>query len=155
MSSSQRAAFLSLVLSQMHAPYRWGGKGERDPSTGQRVFDCSGLVTWALREVGGPDWRATHHTGRLWTECARLKLGDLVLPGDLVMYHRLGEPTKPEHVMVVVGYAVGVVVGASGGDRKTLTLADAARDDARVKAFSSLDYRARRMNGVCRLPFTS
>ncbi|WP_225888986.1 NlpC/P60 family protein [Myxococcus xanthus] len=41
----------------MHAPYRWGGKGERDPSTGQRVFDCSGLVTWALREVGGPDWR--------------------------------------------------------------------------------------------------
>ncbi|GEL75374.1 hypothetical protein MVI01_71580 [Myxococcus virescens] len=108
-----------------------------------------------MREVGGPDWRATHHTGRLWTECSHLKVGDLVLPGDLVLYHRLGEPTKPEHVMVVVSWALDVVVGASGGGSSTLTLADAAKADARVKAFASLDYRARRMNGVCRLPFTS
>ncbi|AEI65583.1 NlpC/P60 family protein [Corallococcus macrosporus] len=153
MSSSQRASFVSTVLSQMHSPYRWGGKGERDPSTGQRVFDCSGLVTWALHEVGGPDWRATHHTGRLWTSCARVSPADELLPGDLVLYHRQGDPVTPEHVMVVVGG--GVVVGASGGGSRTLTLADAARDDARVKSFSRLDYRARRMPGIVRLPFTS
>ncbi|GHG79750.1 NlpC/P60 family protein [Comamonas sp. JC664] len=153
MSISQRAAFLNLVLSQMHAPYRWNGKGERDRDTGQRVFDCSGLVTWALREVGGPDWRGTHNTGRLWAECSRLVLGDVLLPGDLVLYHRLGDPTKPEHVMVVVG--VGVVVGASGGGPSTLTLADAAKADARVKSYARLDYRSRRMEGFRRLPFTS
>ncbi|MFP2961846.1 NlpC/P60 family protein [Myxococcus sp. 1LA] len=153
MASSQRAQFLALVLSQMHAPYRWGGKGERDRATGQLVFDCSGLVTWALHEVGGPDWRPTHNTGRLWAECTRLKLGDVVLPGDLVLYHRQADPTKPEHVMVVVGG--GVVVGASGGGPSTLTLADAAKDGARVKSFARLDYRPRRMEGFLRLPFTS
>lgn len=155
MATSQRAKFLSLILQQMDSPYRWNGKGEKDTSTGQRVFDCSGLVTWALREVGGPDWRATHNTGRLWAECSRLKLGDLVLPGDLVLYHRLGDPTKPEHVMVVVSYALGVVVGASGGGSSTRTLADAVKKDARVKTFTSLDYRARRMPGFGRLPFVA
>jgi hypothetical protein len=54
--SSLRASFLALVLQQMHAPYRWNAKGTRDATTGQRLFDCSGLVAWALREVGGPDW---------------------------------------------------------------------------------------------------
>ncbi|RYZ46276.1 MAG: peptidoglycan endopeptidase, partial [Myxococcaceae bacterium] len=26
--TSQRAAFLALVLAQMHGPYRWGAKGQ-------------------------------------------------------------------------------------------------------------------------------
>ncbi|WP_434301741.1 NlpC/P60 family protein [Corallococcus exiguus] len=41
----------------MHSPYRWGAKGQRVPADGPRLFDCSGLVTWALNQVGGPDWR--------------------------------------------------------------------------------------------------
>jgi murein DD-endopeptidase len=61
----------------MHAPYRWNAQGTRDANNGQRLFDCSGLVTWALLQVGGPDWRAIHNTDRLlaepWprTSCAR------------------------------------------------------------------------------------
>jgi len=147
--SAQRNAFLVAVLSQMHAPYRWNGKGERDSATGQRVFDCSGLVTWAFQEVGGPDWRAHANTDVLWTRCAPVPKAEL-LPGDLVLYHRKGDPTDAEHVMVHVGG--GVVVGASGGGSTTLTLADAAKARAYVKTFSSLDYRARRM-GIRRLPF--
>lgn len=148
---SQRAAFLALVLSQMHAPYRWNAKGTRDATTGQRLFDCSGLVTWALREVGGPDWRATHNTDRLWAECVPVDFAAL-LPGDLVLYHRAGAPEDAEHVMVHVGG--GVVVGASGGGRATLTLADAQLHDAKVKAFPRLDYRADLM-GFLRLPFAA
>ncbi|QSQ19307.1 C40 family peptidase [Pyxidicoccus parkwayensis] len=149
MPTSQRAAFLALVLQQMHAPYRWNAKGTRDATTGQRLFDCSGLVTWALREVGGPDWRATHNTDRLWAECRPVDFAEL-LPGDLVLYHRAGAPEDAEHVMVHVGG--GVVVGASGGGRATQTLADAQLHDAKVKAFPHFAYRADVM-GFRRLPF--
>ncbi|WP_163998700.1 NlpC/P60 family protein [Pyxidicoccus caerfyrddinensis] len=151
MPSSQRAAFLALVLQQMHSPYRWNAKGTRDATTGQRVFDCSGLVTWTLHQVGGPDWRATHNTDRLWAACAPVDFAAL-LPGDLVLYHRAGAPADAEHVMVHVGG--GVVVGASGGGRATLTLADAAAHDARVKALPHLGYRPDLM-GFRRLPFAS
>ncbi|NTX03107.1 hypothetical protein [Myxococcus sp. CA040A] len=62
---TQRTAFISNVLVQMHASYRWGAKGERDVVTHHRIHDCSGLVTWALRDVCGPDWRGSHTT----TDC--------------------------------------------------------------------------------------
>ncbi|WP_338261852.1 NlpC/P60 family protein [Corallococcus caeni] len=51
----QRAAFLALVLAQMHSPYRWGAKGQPAAKDGPRLFDCSGLVTWAFHQVGGKD----------------------------------------------------------------------------------------------------
>ncbi|WP_233597304.1 MULTISPECIES: NlpC/P60 family protein [unclassified Corallococcus] len=107
--TSQRAAFLALVLAQMHSPYRWGAKGQRVPADGPRLFDCSGLVTWALNQVGGPDWRATHNTDRLWDICAPVATEAELLPGDLVLYGRAGHTTlqgrpvtrdDPNHVMV-------------------------------------------------------
>ncbi|WP_338261443.1 C40 family peptidase [Corallococcus caeni] len=120
--TSQRAAFLQLVLAQMHAPYRWGAKGQRAAADGPRLFDCSGLVTWCFNQVGGRDWRADYNTDRLWEECAPVASVADLQPGDLVLYGKAGDP---DHVMVHVG--VGVVVGASGGGSKTLTLEDAAR----------------------------
>ncbi|NTX09045.1 C40 family peptidase [Myxococcus sp. CA040A] len=132
----------------MHAPYRWAGKGERDGLAGPRVFDCSGLVTWAYREVGDVDWRRTHNTDTLWAKCAPVQESEL-LPGDLVLYGKDGDP---DHVMVHVGG--GVVVGASGGGRKTLTLADAYSQGARVQAHASFRYR-RDLLGFRRLPFRS
>ena len=145
---SLRSAFVALVLNQMHAPYRWNGKGERDNGTGPRVFDCSGLVTWAFHEVTGVDWRATANTDVLLAKLDAVSEAEL-LPGDLVLY---GKPTDADHVMVHVGG--GVVVGASGGGRTTLTLADATRKGASVKAFASVRYR-RDVIGFRRLPFRS
>ncbi|RYZ40091.1 MAG: peptidoglycan endopeptidase [Myxococcaceae bacterium] len=147
--TSQRAAFLSCVLAQMHSPYRWGAKGQLASKEGPRLFDCSGLVTWALHEVGGRDWRQTHNTDRLWAECAPVASVADLQPGDLVLYGKAGDP---DHVMVHVG--AGVVVGASGGDSKTLTLEDAARDDARVKSFTRVEYRPDVL-GFRRPPFVS
>lgn len=148
---TQRTAFVATVLLQMHAPYRWGAKGERDAVTRQRLFDCSGLVTWALREVVGPDWRATHNTDKLWAECARVGPGEEPKPGDLALYHSKDNPADPEHVMVYLGD--GLVVGAAGGGRRTLTLEDAKLADARVKVFQTLHYRPGFM-GFVRLPLT-
>ncbi|NBC40455.1 peptidoglycan endopeptidase [Corallococcus exiguus] len=149
MITSQRATFLQLVLAQMHSPYRWGAKGQRTSVEGPRLFDCSGLVTWAWHQVGGKDWRATHNTDRLWAECLPVASVADLQPGDLVLYGKAGDP---DHVMVHVG--AGVVVGASGGGSKTLTLEDAARADAKVKAFTRVEYRPDLLGFRC-LPFVS
>ncbi|WP_233602184.1 C40 family peptidase [Corallococcus sp. CA047B] len=158
---SQRALFLQLVLCQMGAPYRWGAKGSRPDPHGPRLFDCSGLVTWCLHQVGGPDWRATHNTDRLWDECRPVERVEDLQPGDLVLYGRGGAATAdgrpvtradPDHVMVYVG--AGVVVGASGGGSTTRTLEDAARSDAKVKPFARITYRSDVL-GYRRPPFVS
>jgi murein DD-endopeptidase len=152
---TQRAKFLSLVLDQHGAPYRWGAKGE-DAGNGLRAFDCSGLVTWALHKVGGPDWRRTHNTDRLLAECNPLSGYTLegLMPGDIVFYGaRLpGGDMDASHVMVHIG--AGVVFGASGGDSRTLTLADAHRAGASVRACPSIHYR-KDLLAFRRLPFTS
>jgi hypothetical protein len=86
----------------------WGGK---DPSRG---LDCSGFVTCALHHVGGPDWRKTHWTDRLWAECEHVEL-DQVRPGDAVLYW--GKSTGPKdvsHVMLALDW--GLVVGQAYGD---------------------------------------
>ncbi|RJS15745.1 peptidoglycan endopeptidase [Corallococcus sp. H22C18031201] len=146
MATSVRAAFLSLVLEQMHSPYRWGGKGERPDVNGPRIFDCSGLVTSCYFETGGADWRATHNTDSLLAQLAAVLESELKA-GDLVLYGRNGDAS---HVMVYVGE--GVVVGASGGDHTTLTLADANARGARVKTHLRVDYRSDVL-GFRRLPF--
>lgn len=141
--TSPRARFVAAVLEQMHAPYLWGAKG-RVVRPGLRAFDCSGLVTWAFLQVGGPDWRIHHNTDRLLAECAPT---ETLQPGTLILYGPKGDAS---HVMVHVGG--GVVVGASGGGSRTLTLADAEGSGARVKAFASVDYRPDRI-AFRELPF--
>ncbi|RKH28570.1 peptidoglycan endopeptidase [Corallococcus praedator] len=132
----------------MHSPYRWGAKGER-AANGAQLFDCSGLVTWCLHQVGGPDWRKTHNTDRLWDACKPVASVADLQPRDLVLYGKAGDS---DHVMVHVG--AGVVVGASGGGSRTLTLEDAARTDAKVKAFTRVEYRPDVL-GFRRLAFVS
>ncbi|WP_375758757.1 hypothetical protein [Corallococcus exercitus] len=79
--TSQRAAFLALVLAQRHSPYRWNAKGQRASVNSPRLFDCSGLVTWAFHQVGWRDWRADYNTDRLWAECAPVaSAADLQFP---------------------------------------------------------------------------
>lgn len=143
MQEEKRARFLAWVLEQMGSPYRWDGKGETLPD-GQRVFDCSGLVTCALHAVGGPDWRADYNTSHLLAECRRV---DEARPGTLVLY---GDPHTAGHVMVHVG--AGVLVGASGGGHTTLTLEDAHRQGARVRTHVGLDYRPDRV-ALVELPY--
>lgn len=146
--ASMRARFLSAVLAQVGSPYGWGRKGEKiDSQQGLQLrrFDCSGLVTWAFREVGGPDWRAMFNTDRLLREC-RAVLEPR--PGTLALYGPRADDAS--HVMVYVG--AGVVVGASGGDSSTVTLEDAVRQGARVKPFPVVEYR-RDFIGYRELPF--
>lgn len=126
MTLPRRTLFLARALSFIGTPYLWNGK----TPTG---VDCSGLVTLALWEAGGPDWRATHDSERLYAVLPPVKSP---LPGDLAFY---GRPDDIDHVMVWL--PLGLVFGACGGGRTTTSVAEANRVQARVKVRESLHYR--------------
>jgi murein DD-endopeptidase len=132
------ARFLAAAVSQVGAPYIWGAKG--DTYNGRHTFDCSGLVTWAYREAGGPDWRATHNTDVLF---ATLPPVDALQPGDLLFWGtpaKEGKPADTEHVAIYLGGSTALL-SAAGGGRTTRTIEDAHEAKAYVRAESSIHYR--------------
>lgn len=148
---ASRSRFLVSVVSQIRAPYVWNAKGQI--VDGHRVFDCSGLVTWSFLQAGGPDWRGTHNSDGLFAwlppvEVAELQAGDLLFWGTPA---RGTTPADPEHVGVYLGG--GVLVSAAGGGRHTLTLLDAAKAGAMVRAEASIYYRPGFL-GARRLPWS-
>ena len=144
----ERERFFAWCLRQMNAPipYVWGGKDPRlTPHRDWPVggLDCSGFVTYPLALLGGPDWRATHNTDKLWAE---LEPTDEPLPGDLALYrglHPVG-PDDVEHVMVYVGTGGvplrGMVVGQASGGREDKDPAKSRRM-GRVTLMVSTLYR--------------
>ncbi len=77
-----RERFCAAALAQLGKQVLWGTDG---PAT----FDCSGLVAYALKQAGGPDWRATHTAQRLADETPDLATFEDVtapLPGDLCFF---------------------------------------------------------------------
>lgn len=101
---SRRVAFMAWLKEQEGKPYIWNADGPRG-------YDCSGLVCAGILAVGGPDWRATHNSDRLWRELTATELAE---PGDFVFY---GPPHKSTHVMVQ--WWDGRVYGATGGGSQT------------------------------------
>lgn len=128
------AAFLALAKAQGGKPYVYGSKG---PDT----FDCSGLVTWVIHELGGPDWRDTHNAQKLYDILAPAvgwaKDGEILL----AFYSPARGGSHIEHVMISVGD--GRAFGACGGDSTTLTVEEAHRVDAKVRFRDSVAYRQR------------
>ena len=129
--------FKRLALEQEGKPYIWGAKGGT-------CFDCSGLVTWAIREAGGPDWRMDHNCRALWKKLERTGTPQ----GDEVALVFYGPPNAPNHVMLALGD--GRVFGACGGNRDTVNLLTAARMGAKVRYRPVANYR-HDLLGFCRL----
>lgn len=129
-----RERFLDLGREQIGKPSLWGAK------TGD-AFDCSGLVAWLLRELGGPDLRATHNTDRMWLEFDPV-VGEPA-PGDLGFYR----PKKPlddndmEHVVILLDG--GLILTADGATSKIHTVEDAKAAHAMVRIRGGYDYRER------------
>jgi murein DD-endopeptidase len=122
--------FLDLCRAQLGKPYVWGAKGPD-------AFDCSGLVTWALKECGGPDWRAFHNAQRLWDV---LDVTHSPRAGDLAFYGK--SPERVSHVTVCLGDVGCGVLGACGGDRTTTSVEIAKKRGAAVKKKRSHLYRS-------------
>lgn len=127
-SLPHRASFLTRALNLIGTPFLWGGKTHQG-------IDSVGVVTLALWECGGPDWRVTRNCDALWRELD--PVGD-PLPGDLAFYGGRDEHDV-NHVMVTL--SLGMVFGACGGDETTLTHVEAMRIGARVRAREKVLYR--------------
>lgn len=83
-----RAQFVELVTKQSGKAYVWGGKGPNS-------FDCSGLIYWALKQLG-INYAGTSSTQ--WAMVERIKETDLK-PGDLIFYG----PNASRHVSIYIG----------------------------------------------------
>lgn len=140
---TQREKFLSLAHSRLGLPYVWASKGPES-------FDCSGLVAWAFRESGGPDWTKTHWTQRFFDSLPAVSEGD-VRPGDLALYGRTVKAIN--HVVICCGPGCeGKALGANGGDSTTTSPARAKARGASVCHRSGPKYRFD-FQGFRRLPF--
>lgn len=136
--------------------YVWGGKGDMmwtpqglSARHSFPVYDCSGLITDALRLAGGPDWRATHSANVLFTTLPKVEpllLNEPArwLAGTLLFY---GDKGHASHVALVIGG--NWMVEAAGGD-STCTSVEIARErNARVRVSR---VRGSRLLGARLLP---
>jgi len=128
-------AVIHAALRHQGAPYLWGAKGFEvwTPQGLKRhdyampLFDCSGLVTAAIKDAGGPDLRATHNAKMLFdtlTEAPNSnERGVLRFYGASLM--------RPTHVSIALGD--DLILEAGGGDSSTTTLEISRRQGARVR----------------------
>jgi len=115
-------------------PYVWGGD---DPVAG---FDCSGLIVEVLQAVGVIPHNSDFSAATLYD-----KFEDKAVirgyAGCLVFWYSSNIHEKITHVEMMIDDFF--TVGASGGGSKTLTLADAIRQNAYVK-MRPMGYRGDR-----------
>jgi murein DD-endopeptidase len=126
-----RQRFVAAVESLLGKPVMWAQKGPD-------VFDCSGSVTYALKQAGGQDLRHTHNAQALFDASRALVVGELPISGDLIFYgHDKGNIT---HVAVYA--ADGGVISADGATSHITDLRVASANPAnRVRRHASVNYR--------------
>lgn len=142
-------AVVHQALKAIGCPYVWAGRGDFYVRDGQLVhsadlvFDCAGLVGWAVKQAGGPDlrhWWGADHMLRLLPEIHPLSAANgfaydpaLYEPFRLRLYGRAGADGVKHATHVAIGLGNGLVLEAAGGDQTTLTIEDARARGARVR----------------------
>ena len=114
---SQGAEVVKVALTKLGAPYVLGAKGDRK-------FDCSGLVYWAIKEVN-PSLGSIMYTNAAgqakWCYANGKAVGRSELqPGDLVLWQNLGcdgcgRWNEVHHVGIYVGDGKVVEASSSKG----------------------------------------
>ena len=116
---SLRQQFVSVVREQIGKPYQWGAKG---PGS----MDCSGLVTYCLKESGLDIVLGTQLemcAAALFDKFHSNKVMEaLAQPGSLFLYWEEPAGMTIGHVMIcsdVWANGARVLIGAHGGDATT------------------------------------
>lgn len=130
MTVAARSRFVQLAVSKLGSTVLWGAQGPRE-------FDCSGLVMWALENVGAhlPD----HTAQMLADETPNLATapGATPLAGDLCFYG--ADWGRVTHVAI---WLLGGVLSADGATSRVTSLEVArANPKARVRLHASAEYR--------------
>lgn len=109
-------AFVKEVEKFIGTPYVWGGASPRG-------FDCSGLVEYALQQLGIKNVPRTSEAQYAWTlPVPKSK----VQPGDLVFFAGSdGTATSPGHVAIYVGNGQIVQAPHTGADVDKIPLSEA------------------------------
>jgi cell wall-associated NlpC family hydrolase len=130
--ATHRQRFLAELDLLLGKPVLWGAKG---PDS----FDCSGAVTWAIKQVGGPDLRHLDTAQVLYNETRLLMpVAEKPLAGDLVFYG-FG-PTSVIHVATVDEH--GGVISADGATPDITSMAVTLANPAnRVRRHPVINYR--------------
>ncbi len=129
-----RALFVQLAKEQLGKPVLWAQRGPE-------AFDCSGLVTWLLEQVGGAKLRATHNAQKLHDQTPALETfpeATGALPGDLCLYG----PDAGHIIHVTIWLEGGACISADGATSRQLLMSEALKNPlARVCRHDSLKYR--------------
>lgn len=139
---SHRADFLKVVTAQIDKPVVWAQRGPD-------AFDCSGLVTWAMKRAGGPDLTQTDNAQMLHDKTRELGASqtEQPLPGDLAfygVYEKMADLSelKVHIVHVAVVDEFGGVISADGATPSVRSIAQAmANPHNRVRRHTIIRYR--------------
>jgi len=122
----KRLSFVKLLREAIGCPYIWGANGPHQ-------FDCSGLIVYALREIGLLHPAEDMTTGGLAEKFRARTDPKMCRPGQLAFY---GESvSRIYHVMAVLttwGNGRVILVGARSGNSTTKTPVIAYRQKAFV-----------------------
>jgi cell wall-associated NlpC family hydrolase len=130
LTTRQLTAFLNAALSRRGLPYVWGGDGPK-------VFDCSGLVQWSMRQAGIVMPRVAADQALTGPRVPLSKLA----AGDLLFYHT--DPSAPNyisHVAIYLGHGLMEQAPEPGMDVEVVPIAlgpefaGAVRVDPRIAA---------------------
>jgi cell wall-associated NlpC family hydrolase len=137
-----RVRFLAAVKAKLDYPVVWAAKGPD-------AFDCSGLVTACLLEVGGRDLRHIDNAQALHDKTRELGMGptEKPLPADLVFYgiqQKMQDMSELKvsiiHVAIVDEF--GGVISADGATSRITSLKQAMANPAnRVRRHPLIRYR--------------
>ncbi len=143
--ADRREDALRYAMTLLHQPYRWGGYSPLGDEAG---FDCSGFIIEDQKMVDNlprgraKDWTAGGLYVLFHVERGKpiVRSANEVKPGYLLFWRTLSG--KIRHIeMCIAKYGPDVVmtIGASGGGSKTVSLAVARKQDARIKIRRAYD----------------
>ncbi len=121
-AAAQSQDWQSLAFDQLNKPYIWGsqsgaggrGAADIDPATGlPRGFDCSGYVSWVMKNGLGIDLPA--FTGSAYAKTTNVGIKD-AQPGDVVFYNMDNPDPRVQHMAIYLGDGKIIQAGGTGGN---------------------------------------